>query len=183
MATSTLTQLLNYVLVSVSNFSSHPNHSGIMFWWILTCTLICTTLLLTNITIFFFLKKNIKCWKYFFPCVDVDHFYIALFSTLQQTHYALVACGSKWVTVASLKLAEKKPNLLLISSRRTVVCSAWSFFGCWPLMLPIRGWPLPFPTTRLDTALSQVMHTVHAEWQHFSIQEAKIQLFLPLASS
>ena len=30
----------------------------------------------------------------------VDHFYVALFSTLEQTHCVLVACDSKWVTVA-----------------------------------------------------------------------------------
>ena len=29
-----------------------------------------------------------------------DHFYIALFSALEQTHCALVACDSEWVTVA-----------------------------------------------------------------------------------
>ena len=31
---------------------------------------------------------------------DVDRFYTALFSTLEQTHCTLVACDSKWVTVA-----------------------------------------------------------------------------------
>ena len=32
--------------------------------------------------------------------IDIDRGYIALFSALEQTHCALVACDSEWVTVA-----------------------------------------------------------------------------------
>ena len=34
------------------------------------------------------------------PAVVVDRFYISVFSALEQTHCALVACDSNWVTVA-----------------------------------------------------------------------------------
>ena len=32
--------------------------------------------------------------------IDIDRSYMALFSALEQTHCALVACDSEWVTVA-----------------------------------------------------------------------------------
>ena len=44
-------------------------------------------------------------WKKTFKRTDYDHFYIALFSTLEQIHGIFAAYNSKWVTVLPNKIS------------------------------------------------------------------------------
>ena len=41
-----------------------------------------------------------RFWCYYVRFVDVDRFYIAIFSALEQTHCTLVVCDCEWMTVA-----------------------------------------------------------------------------------
>ena len=60
---------------------------------------------------------------------DADRFYIALFSSCEQTHCAFVACDSKWVTVASSSSSFYSVFLNIQQSGVLVSSAIWLLHG------------------------------------------------------